>query len=102
MKGILTLIALLALNFAATAQCEQGEIALNMVIYTDAWGYETYWEIVPGANSCGNGTIAFGSNAETVGCTGGGEANANGNGYPSNSIITPPTICLEAGEFYTL
>jgi hypothetical protein len=102
MKGTLTLIALLALNFAATAQCAQGEIALDMVIYSDAWGYETYWELVPGTNNCGDGTVAFGSNAETVGCTGGGEGNANGNGYPNNAINIVPTICLEAGEFYTL
>jgi hypothetical protein len=90
-------------NFAY-AQCEPGQIHLSMNIYTDPWGYETYWEIVPGTNPCGEGTIVWGSNLEAVGCSGGGETNSYGTetAYPSNTVVQVDNICLNAGELYTL
>lgn len=91
-------------SFELRSQCGPGEVSLSMNIYTDPWGYETYWEIVPGTNACGDGTIAWGSNLESVGCTGGGEANAYGTetAYPSNTVIPVDNICLTEGEYYTL
>lgn len=86
------------------AQCPDGQISLTMNVYTDSWGYETYWELVPGTNVCGDGTIVWGSNIEAVGCSGGGEYNAYGteSSYPSNSVINVAPICLTEGELYTL
>jgi hypothetical protein len=103
-KLVLITSALLAFIFELNAQCEPGQVNLSMNIYTDPWGYETYWEIVPGTNSCGDGTIVWGSNLEAVGCSGGGEANAYGTetAYPSNTVVPVENICLNAGELYTL
>ncbi len=84
------------------AQCLPGEIALTFKIYTDPWGYETYWELVPSGNPCGVGTLAWGSNASTVGCSGAGEQNADGSGYPSNALVQPPAVCLAEGQAYDL
>ncbi len=97
-------MAWLLAGVSTRAQCEPGQLTLSMEIYTDPWGYETYWEIVPGTNACGDGTIAWGSNLEAVGCGGGGEANAYGTetAYPSNTVIQVDDICLNDGEFYTL
>ncbi|MBX7052594.1 MAG: T9SS type A sorting domain-containing protein [Flavobacteriales bacterium] len=94
----------LIMNARTAAQCAEGQITLSMNIYTDPWGYETYWELVPGTNACGDGTMAWGSNLEAVGCTGGGEQNAYGTetSYPSNTIVVVDNICLTPGEYYTL
>lgn len=103
MKKFLLIFPILA-SLIAKAQCNPDFVALSMNIYTDNWGYETYWELVPGTNDCGDGTIAWGSNIETVGCSGGGEQNAGGSAtaYPNNTVITVADICLAQGELYTL
>ena len=86
------------------SQCAEGEISLTMSILTDPWGYEAYWELVPGENECGDGTVAMGGNANDIGCGGAGNQDATGNfGYPSNTIITTTEdICLVADSAYTL
>lgn len=103
-KSALLFSTLFVFISGTQAQCEPGQVSLSMNIYTDPWGYETYWELVPGTNSCGDGTIIWGSNLEAVGCTGGGEANAYGteSAYPSNTVIAVDSLCLNDGELYTL
>lgn len=85
------------------AQCADGEIELNMILTTDPWGYEVYWELYPEGSSCGQNTIASGGNALQVGCNGAGQQDATGgNGYPSNSTINVGPICLPEGETVVL
>jgi hypothetical protein len=84
----------------AYSQCELGEVALTMSISVDAWGQETYWEIVPSGNSCGDGTVAWGSN-DLVGCEGLDPDNGD-DGYADNTIVTEGVICLTEGEMYDL
>jgi hypothetical protein len=84
------------------SQCNPAEVAWHMNVFTDSWGYETYWELVPAGNACGVGTLAWGSNQATVGCSGAGEQNADGSGYPSNVVIETPPVCLTVGQGYTL
>lgn len=52
------------------AQCRVGEVEVFIDVQTDAYGYETYWELLPSGNGCVNGTIFFGGNT-AVGCNGG-------------------------------
>jgi hypothetical protein len=86
---------------SANAQCGIGEVELNMNVFVDPWGEETYWEITPAGAGCGNGTIAFGSNAEEVGC--GLGIGVTGNyGYPDNTMIAEGPFCLIEGESYDL
>jgi hypothetical protein len=107
MKRILLSAFLTVGGFAAaitssSAQCDVGETALEMTIFTDAWGYETYWELVPSGNACGDGTIASGGNLLDVGCEGAGQQDAGGNGYESNIAIESGIICLTTGMLYDL
>lgn len=90
----------IALVSEATAQCEAGEVALTMTIGVDAWGQETYWEIVPTGNACGDGTVAFGGNIN-VGCAGTDPANA-AEGYPDNTQVSEGPFCLTVGQDYSL
>jgi hypothetical protein len=99
----LTLFGATASFSELSAQCEEGEIELNMILNTDPWGYEVYWEIYPEGSSCGQNAIASGGNALQVGCSGAGQQDATGgNGYPSNSTIEVGPICLTDGETVVL
>ena len=104
MRSLLWTFLFIGSVLFSKGQCEDGQISLTMNVYTDSWGYETYWELVPGNNECGNQTIAWGSNIEAVGCDGGAQYNAYGTdtSYPPNTVVNVPSICLVDGEYYTL
>lgn len=100
--NIIVLIGLIFLaNGSMHAQCEDGEIEVELSITTDNWGYEVYWEILPGGNGCGDGTIAWGGN-DAVGCNGGGNQDQVPGGYNDNDLIVEGPWCLTIGESYTL
>lgn len=102
MKRLLPLSFLLLGSLWSLAQCEAGEVEIQMNLYTDPWGYEVYWEIVPSGEACGVATIEWGGNIDDVGCDGGGQQDAGGNGYPNNSVIELEPFCLTEGEMYDL
>lgn len=88
---------------SALAQCETGEVLVGLEVHTDTWGYECYWEITPGGNACGVGTIASGGNTAEMGCASGGMQTATSDqGYASNAAILEGDWCLTLGETYTL
>ncbi len=98
--------ALLSLPFAicsvnAHAQCLAGEVEVTIAITTDDYGYETYWQLVPGTNACGDGTIFEGGNL-LVGCGGGGLQNQEPGGYANATTITEGPWCLVEGAQYTV
>jgi len=41
---------------------------VTFILYTDAWGYENYWELTPADSACGSATILFDGNGD-VGCS---------------------------------
>ena len=45
-KRLFSVCAVLA-TLSATAQCDAGQTEVTFQIFTDAWGYEMYWEVVP-------------------------------------------------------
>jgi len=94
--GLLTSI-IIGCSFWAQSQCDSSWAHIQMNITTDAWGYETYWEIVPGDSSCGQGTLYWGSNSG-VGCDG----NPSAGGYVSNALILVDSICLQPDSSYNL
>ncbi len=100
MRKILLAFVLSLFLKETTAQCQIGEIALTMQIAVDAWGQETYWELVPTTNGCGNGTIEWGSN-DLVGCAGLDPANGD-DGYPDNTMVNEGPFCLTEGVVYDL
>jgi hypothetical protein len=90
-------------SLGVMAQCDANQTGVEVVLFTDNWGYEVYWEIVPSGNGCGNGTIVSGGNALDVGCLGGGAQDAqDGNGYESNQQFVNGPICLETGNAYDI
>jgi Secretion system C-terminal sorting domain len=101
MKRILNLVICVCAVQLAIGQCELGEVEVTFNVYVDNWGQETYWEFVPAGNGCGNGTIAFGSNSEEVGCDNGTEISENA-GYPDNTMINEGPWCLTEGQSFDL
>jgi hypothetical protein len=82
----------------STFDLNVGEEVLNLTIETDAYGYETYWE-VRGPN---NQLVASGGNT-TIGANGGGLQNAQAGdpgAYPNNTTINE-TIQLNGDGCYT-
>ena len=63
--------ALFCPPLALLAQCGAGEVEVTIEVTTDDYGYETYWQLVPGGNPCGTGTIFAGGNL-TMSCSAGG------------------------------
>jgi hypothetical protein len=82
------------------AQCP-GQVAVSIQITTDGYGSETYWQLVPGGNACGVGTIASGGNP-AVGCNGGGLQNDPAGGYGNNFTTTVGPYCQNAGTQLTI
>ncbi|MGB0369168.1 MAG: T9SS type A sorting domain-containing protein [Flavobacteriales bacterium] len=81
------------------AQCSSGEVEVTLEITTDAYGYESYWEIVPGGNGCGAGTIESGGNTAQLGCNSGGlpATGTQGNGYGNAQTYTVE-FCIAEGS----
>ena len=78
-----------------------GQESVTMVVHTDDYGYEGYWEIVPSGNNCGTGTIASGGNA-AVGCSGAGVQSQTPGGYGNGLNVTEGPWVLTTGAQYDL
>jgi hypothetical protein len=100
MKSFYTLFFVLALSIAGHAQCDLGDVPVYVHLYTDAWGEENYWELVPSGSDCGMETIGSGGNGN-VGCDGLDPANAE-EGNPDNSFLIEGPFCLTMGLTYDL
>lgn len=87
--------------FAAYAQCPPGETEVTIEVLTDDYGYEVYWELLPGGSPCGVGTIHAGGNT-LVGCTGAGQQQQQLGGYGNNQTIVTGPFCLEDGGTYDI
>ncbi len=56
MKNYLIASLILLLN-SSFAQCISGQRSVSLVVTTDDYGYEGYWELTSSANTCGNLTM---------------------------------------------
>ena len=100
-KPYALLFALVMTNPAAIAQCGAGEIEVTMNVTTDDYGYETYWQLVPGGDPCGTGTIGEGGNL-TMNCSAGGWQLQDPGGYGDNTTYAEGPWCLIQGATYDL
>ncbi len=100
-KLIIVSIALALSYGSAFSQCSTGEVSVELIVSTDQYGYEGYWEIVPTGNNCGVGTIASGGNS-SVGCTGAGAQSQIPGGYGNNQTINEGPWCLVEGVSYDI
>ena len=105
--NLLSLVVLLFSFLNAPAQlfsqCDDGETALDLVIDTDQWGYEMYWELTPSGLGCGSlDFLASGGNSEGVGCDGAGNDGSGGTTYDNNAVYMEGPFCVTTGEAYDL
>jgi hypothetical protein len=82
------------------AQCADGWVEVTMNVYSDAWAYESYWELVNAGSACGENTLDFGANSN-VGCEGVGADNSP-DGYNNNTLYTEGPWCFEVGTMLDL
>ena len=82
--------------------CPEGQQPFALHIYTDAWGYELYWEMTPQDDDCGTNTLFWGGNALEVGCDGDGIDEAPEGYYDSYSTVVVDSICWTPEDSITL
>lgn len=81
--------------------CEGDSLALQVVVSTDAWGYEAYWELLPVDGACGTGdALVWGGNPD-VGC-GPESPGLPSEVLPNNVVVTSETVCVADGDSLTL
>ena len=95
MKKIAAMAGFVALGLSALGQCDEGQMEVSLLMDTDAWGYEMYWELVPSGNGCGNGTLFSNGNPD-VGCF--NEGGGTGDTYANNALISEGPFCLNLGD----
>jgi len=66
---ILLAITLLATN-EIFPQCPPGQSSVQIIIETDYWGEEVYWELVPQGQICGEAAVILSGGNPSVGCAG--------------------------------
>jgi len=82
------------------AQCPAGETSVTLVMHTDNWAYENYWQLNLAGTGCTDLPLAEGANLN-VGCAGTESANS-ANGYDNGSVITEGPFCLMNNTAYEL
>ncbi len=107
MKSSTPVVFLLMLSCTAgmnafSQDCPEGQSPFELRLYTDAWGYEMYWEITPEGGACGVDALYWGGNAAGVGCDGEGLPGAPAGEYASNATFILDTLCGTPDEVLTL
>ncbi|HKL39803.1 MAG TPA: T9SS type A sorting domain-containing protein [Cryomorphaceae bacterium] len=100
-KFLLLSISILFAYHHSFSQCAAGEVEVEIVVNTDNYGYEGYWQLLPSGNDCNEDPIFIGGNA-SVGCSGAGDQNQAPGGYGNNVSITEGPWCLNEGEQYDI
>jgi hypothetical protein len=101
MNKIITAICITFFSILGQAQCAAGEVEIELIVHTDNYGYEGYWEITPSGDPCGTNTIASGGNT-AVGCNGAGDQSQTPGGYGNNQTITEGPWCLSENTDFAL
>ncbi len=100
-RNSLLFISLLFLATQVKSQCDLGEVEVEIVVHTDDYGYEGYWELTANGDFCGVNTIFAGGN-EAVGCVGAGAQDQTPGGYGNNLMYTEGPWCLTEGEQFDI
>jgi sugar lactone lactonase YvrE len=105
MRLLLRSILLAPATLAAalcTAQCPAGQLEVTIEVVTDDWGNETYWQLVPYGNTCGQSPLFIGGNTAALTCTSGGTQTSPSGGYASNTTINAGPWCLDEGSQWSI
>lgn len=98
-KPVLSALILL-FSTSMFAQCDDGQTEVIFQIFTDNWGYEQYWEVVPTGQDCGGETLLSGGNGVDVGCDGDGLEGSTDTAMDSNINFFTEALCLTTGELF--
>lgn len=99
---LLPFLSLLSISSLGFGQCPSGETFVTIDVSSDAWGYECFWDLTPMGAGCGNNPIYSYGNLTQVGCGGAGQQDANGGGYPNNTITTESLGCIQYGNCFDI
>ena len=97
----LSIVFLVLTSHYSISQCDISEGEVTIVVHTDDYGNEGYWQLLPSGNDCGVGTIFEGGN-DLVGCDGAGDQDNPPGGYPDNDEIIEGDWCLPIGNSYDI
>ena len=93
---ILLAITLLATN-EILSQCPPGQSSVQLIIETDYWGEEVYWELVPQGQICGEAAVILSGGNPSVGCAGYPGSIDDEITYFSSSIYLSEIACVTSG-----
>ncbi len=82
----------------ASAQCAENELSVQIIVDTDGYGYESYWELVPLEQTCGSAPVFLSGGNMGVGCNGSGEGASDGYTYASNQTFLSDAVCVTTGS----
>lgn len=99
---LLPFLSLLSFSNLGFGQCPSGQTFVTIDVTTDAWGYECFWDLTPMGAGCGNSEIYAYGNTAQVGCGGAGQQDANGGGYPNNTMTTESLGCVDFGNCFDI
>lgn len=99
---LLPFLIFLCFSNQSFGQCPSGQTFVTIDVTTDNWGYECFWDLTPMGAGCGNSLISSFGNIAQVGCGGAGQQDANGGGYPNNTLITESLGCVDFGNCFDI
>ena len=104
MKLYVLIFTLLFSSFTVQSQCLEGETEVFVNVFTDNWGYETYWQLANQGEACEETPLYEAGNILEVSCFGpsDGIPATGGNGYASNEVFIEGPFCLVEGQEYDL
>ena len=85
--------AIFATTSDAYAQCADGESTFELIVATDAWAYEMYYELTPTEVECGEGEVLMSGGNPDVGCGNTGNGTP-GYTYGNNQTVVSEIICV--------
>ena len=87
----------------AQSGCGADSTLLGVVITTDAWGYEMYWELSGIDGECGDGTALTWGGAAGAACGDGVDGLQSEAGeYESNSVFELEAFCVASTDSLVL
>jgi hypothetical protein len=90
-------LSLLATPFISNAQCADGELTVEIIVNTDNWAGELYWELVPSGQLCGEGEVLLSGGNVNVGCDFDGGGATAGPEYWNNDSFISDMTCATSG-----
>lgn len=104
LQYLLGLLGVTAFTQQANAQCAAGEVEITIQATVDGYGYELYWQVVPGGNNCGVSPYVISGNTTNMDCNYAGGSKASWNaGWDQSYAGSLETVgCFTDGTILTI